>query len=249
MTLRVFVKVVGFSAVERHALNTVFRLSEQRATIYSHWQAGAGTPQLALVDGQSPEARAEMESKPADLKAVWVGAAPPANAWRTFQRPIAWPAVVSAMDQLFAPTEVMDFDLDFDNGPDTQPPDPAPPGRAKVKRALIAAASRDDRLYLRARLALAELTQADDAESGAQALELARLNPYAVALVDFGLPDMDGWAFLKELAQAQPSLSHVIITKAQVTVAERLHARMAGAQGLFQKPPHPEKLHDLLRKV
>ena len=35
MAQRVFVKVVGFSDVERHALNSVFRLSEDRDTIYS----------------------------------------------------------------------------------------------------------------------------------------------------------------------------------------------------------------------
>ena len=37
MTQRVFVKVTGFTDVERHALNTVFRLSEQRGIIYSLW--------------------------------------------------------------------------------------------------------------------------------------------------------------------------------------------------------------------
>jgi hypothetical protein len=34
MGRRVFVKVVGFSDAERHALNTLFRLSEERDTHY-----------------------------------------------------------------------------------------------------------------------------------------------------------------------------------------------------------------------
>jgi hypothetical protein len=71
--------------------------------------------------------------------------------------------------------EVIDFDLDVDSaGPETQPPEPREP----AKRALIASADRNERLYLRARLALAELTQADEAETGAQALELTRAHQY-----------------------------------------------------------------------
>ena len=39
---RVFVKVLGFSDVERHALNTLFRLSEDRETGYALWSADYG---------------------------------------------------------------------------------------------------------------------------------------------------------------------------------------------------------------
>jgi CheY-like chemotaxis protein len=247
MAQRVFVKVVGFTDVERHALNTVFRLSEQRETIYSLWTSDAPeAPQLALVDGQSYEARLELESpRNKDLKLIWVGAVAPAEAWRTFQRPMSWPDVVNAMDELFTPPEPLDFDLDFDSGaPDTEPPYEAP-----AKRALIACADREERLYLRAKLALAHLTQADEAETGAQALELTRSNQYAVALVDFALPDVDGWAFLKELSETRPAIPHVILTKENASVPERLRAWFAGAEGLFDKPPHPGKLQSLLHRV
>lgn len=248
MTQRVFVKVVGFSDVERHALNTVFRLSEQRDTIYSLWLADAPeAPQLALIDGQSYEAQLELErSRNADLKLIWIGSVAPANAWRVFERPLSWSAVVKSMDALFATPDALDFDLGFDSGiPDTQ----SPGLRGQGKRALIASADRGDRLYLRAKLALAELTQADEAETGAQALELARAHQYTVALVDFGLPDVNGWAFLKELAEAKLTIPHVIVTKADASIGERLRARFNGAKGFFDKPPHPGKLQGLLEKM
>lgn len=243
MTQRVFVKVVGFTDVERHALNTMFRLSELRGTIYSLWESGAPEqPKLALIDGQSYEARLELESpKNALLKLIWVGAVAPAHACRTFERPLSWPDVVKSMDELFASPEPLDFDLGFDEG--------AAPGDGTAKRALIASADRDERLYLRAKLALADLTRADEAETGAQALELARAHHYAVALVDFGLPDMDGWAFIKELTEARPAIAHVIVTKAQASLGERARGWFAGAKGFFDKPPHPGKLQDLLHKV
>jgi len=149
------------------------------------------------------------------------------------------------MDELFAPPRPLDFDLDFGSGAaDTLPPE-EPAG----KRALIASADRDERLYLRAKLALADLTQADEAETGAQALELTRAYQYEVVLVDFALPDMDGWALLKELTGAKPAIPHVIVTKTHASVPERLRAWLGGAAGFFEKPPHPGKLQDLLQRV
>jgi CheY-like chemotaxis protein len=248
MAQRVFVKVIGFTDVERHALNTVFRLSEQRETIYSLWLADAPEPpQLALIDGQSYEARLALEApKDSALKLIWVGAVAPAEAWRTFERPISWTDVVNAMDELFTPPEALDFDLEETDSSmaDTQPPDLPP-----VKRALIASADRDVRLYMRARLSLADLTQADEAETGAQALELTRTNEYAVALVDLGLPDMDGWTFVKELGETKPAIPHVILTKARASLPEHVRAWLGGAKGLFSTPPDPGKLQALLERV
>ncbi|MDP3759949.1 MAG: response regulator [Ramlibacter sp.] len=247
MAQRVFVRVVGFTDVERHALNTVFRLSEQRDTAYSLWMADAPeAPRLALVDGQSYEAPLELESPGNEgIKLIWVGAVSPARAWRTFDRPIAWPQVLKAMDELFAPPQPLDFDLDFDSGgPDTVPPD-----ERGGKRALIASADRDERLYLRAKLALADLTQADEAETGARALELTRAHQYDVALVDLALPDMDGWALLRELTGAKPGIPHVIVSKSRASMAERVRAWLGGAEGCFDKPPHPGRLQDLLQRV
>jgi CheY-like chemotaxis protein len=245
---RVFVKVVGFTDVERHALNTVFRLSERRNTVYSLWMADAPErPRLALIDGHSYEARLELATAhDPELKLIWIGVVAPANASRTFDRPLFWPDVLDAMDGLFAAPQEVDFDLDLgDDEADTRPPAPLVTG----KRALIASADRDQRLYLRAKLALAELTQADEAETGAQALELARAHQYAVVLVDFGLPDVSGWALLKELTEARPAIPHLIITKARASAGERVRAWLAGANGCFDKPPHPGKLQDLLQKV
>jgi CheY-like chemotaxis protein len=249
MTQRVFIKVVGFTDVERHALNTVFRLSDERGTSYALWTPNTPRPpQLALLDANAYESRFEAESTASGgLTIVWIGEKPPANAWRAFERPIVWTEVVQAMDQLFASTDV-DFDLAFDEepgGPDTQPSQLQDTG----KRALLASPSRDERLYLRARLALADLTQADEAETAAQALELVRTNAYSVALLDFSLPGIEGWQFLKQLKAAQPSLAHVIVTQSRVTLAQRIRGWFAGARGVFDKPPHPAKLNALLMKV
>lgn len=254
MAQRVFVKVIGFTDVERHALNSVFRLSVEQEYKYFLWEPSAPEPpKLALIDGESYEARVEVESqRDAEIPIIWVGASPPQIAVRTFQRPIPWAAIIQAIDDLVGPmSEPVDLDIDF--GVDTQPPEEAqdtlPPDEPPRRRALIVNSDRDERLYIRAKLALAQLCEADEAETAAQALELARDNNYVLAIVDFHLPDADGWKLLKELGTGQRPIAKVIVTKSRPSLVERLHAWFAGVTGFFAKPPHPSKLHDLLLKV
>jgi CheY-like chemotaxis protein len=252
MVQRIFVKVIGFTDVERHALNSVFRLSVEQEYKYFLWEPAAPEPpKLALIDGESYEARVEVEGPDAGIPLIWVGPTPPDRALRTFARPIPWAEIVQAFDDLVGPmSDAVDLDLEF--GMDTQPPDAQdtlPPEEPPRRRALIVNADRDERLYLRAKLALAELCEADDAENAAQALELARDNRYVLALVDFNLPDADGWKLLKELAEGPKPIAKVIMTKSKPSLGERVHAWFAGVTGFFEKPPHPAKLHDLLMRV
>jgi CheY-like chemotaxis protein len=241
MIQRVFIKVVGFNDVERHALNTVFRLSEQRETVYQLWAPDAPeAPQMALLDGLSYEARVEAESPAnAALKLVWVGEAPPDTIWRTFLRPLAWQDVVYAMDELFAPKPTLDFDLDFNEASAA-----AVSAHQANGRALIVSAEPTERLYLRAKLSLALLTLADEAATLEQAMELTKANKYQVAVIDFGLLGPQPWVTLKQLA-AVP-IPHLILLKAKVSLAERAHARRAGAEAVFRSPPDPGKLQELL---
>jgi CheY-like chemotaxis protein len=238
MAQRIYVKVVGFSDEERHALNTVFRLSEQCRTMYQLWTPQATEPaRVALLDGQSWEARVEAESPlHRELRLLWVGANPPATIWRSFQRPIAWPEIIGGLDAVFDPSAA----------PEARPAEPE--SAMTNKHALIVSADRGERLYLRARLALARLTQADEAESGSQAMELARGKQYDVALVDAGLGDMDAWALVGRLRRGRRPIPHLAMTKAQRSMAERLKA-WRGSTALLEDPPDPERLDAWLSRI
>lgn len=241
MTQRVFILVAGFTDLERHALNTLFRLSENSASAYVLWAPDAPQgPGLALVDGESAQAEAGLSAcEEAAIPLVWVGPAPPHRARRSFHRPLAWPVVIEAMG------EVLDggpIELDFDSDAiDTQPAQLEPP----PPRALIASAELEHRLYLRARLALSGLTLADEAENAEQARDWMRTQQYAVALVDFRLPG-GGWALIKELTQLGAEPTRIIVTKDRLSLADRLRGRMAGAAGMFDIPPDPQRLQQLL---
>ena len=240
MAQRVFIKVVGFSDEERHALNTVFRLSEQCLTMYQLWTPSAPEPpRVALLDGQSWEARVEAESpRHRDLRVFWIGAHAPASVWRAFPRPLSWHHVIEALDQLFAPDAGVDPDPD--HGPDSV---------MSQKQALIVSADRNQRLYLRARLALARVTLADEAETGVQALELARARQYDLALVDCKLADTDPWILLRQLRQGDKAIRHVAMMQAQRSMSERMRAWLGGADALLENPPHPGRLDAWLSRI
>lgn len=248
MAQHVFIKVVGFSDDERHALEEWFRLSEQCRTTYRLWPHESDVPPaLALLDAQSHEAGVEAESAlQRGLRIAWVGNHPPAQAWRSFPSLASWPEVMEALDTLFASDRSVDIeiglDLDLELGDATAP-------AASQKQALIVSASREQRLYLRARLALARLTLADEADSATQAVELARDKQYDIALVDGSLPDMNGWSLLRQLRTGRHPIRRVAMSQGARSVPQRVRAWMAGVDALLGEPPDPQRLGAWLSRV
>lgn len=271
---RIFVKVFGFDDVERHALNTVFRLSETRPTAYALWTATAPEEaELALIDGDSWEAAIEL-ANPAhdDLKLVWIGDNAPSRARLAIKRPLQWAAVIEGMDALLEaehpqvtgkPVEpeldldllsesgaVLDLDLDFDSQAPTAPsPLEEPAAEAEQAQVLVVDADRDARLYLRARLAMAGRLVVDEAASGSEALKLMDTRLYKLVILDMDLPDIDGWEMVKRVEASRPPIEFLILTGSKLTPLDAVRGWFAGARGSLRKPLHPGKLKYLLRSA
>lgn len=240
----VYVKVVGFRDGERHALNTLFRLSAGRPTSYKLWTPEAPVaPHLAMIDLEACEASQvpTLCGQNSNLKMICVGRDAPANARHTFERPLHWPTVVKVMDSLFDAGGKLDTEIDF--GGNELAPEPPP----SLKVSLLVDPSREDRLYLRARLALAGLTEVDESGTGAQALELAKNRHYDLVIAGLELPDMDGWVLLREFMSLEPAIGNVIVTSTDKSWQMREHAQASGCQGLLEKPYDPLKIIELLK--
>jgi CheY-like chemotaxis protein len=239
MAQRIFIKVVGFSDEERHLLNTVFRLSEQCRTMYQLWTPAASEPaRAALLDGQSWEARVEAESllRP-EIRLLWVGAQAPAHVWRAFARPVQWGEGIAGLDALFSPDSAAD--------------DAAAAKLESLmsrKQALIVSADREERLYLRARLALARLTLADEAASAVEALACARRKQYDLVLIDRRLVKAEPWALVRRLRGGPRPVRHLALTRGARTPADLVRARVAGAL-LLEDPPDPDRLDAWLSRI
>ena len=242
----VYVKVVGFRDVERHTLNTVFRLSAGRPTSYGLWTPDSPVaPHLVLVDLDAYQAGLELASPDMNptLKMICIGKGAPAHAWRSFERPLHWPDVVAAMDELFAIATPSADSADFADFDQTIR---LPPG---YKLALLIDPSREDRMYLRARLSLAGHTHVDDAESAAQALELAHQRHYDLVIMSLDLPDMEGWEMVRQLVNLEPAMGRVIVTTPDKSWQMREHAEQSGCFGLFEKPYDPLQVVQMLQKI
>ena len=244
MGTTVFVKVVGFRDVERHALNTVFRLSTERSTCYALWTPEAPVmPHIALIDVESYEAGLALASPGLNrnLKLICVGNGAPAHAWRVFARPLNWTAVLHAMDQLFAPAGV-DIDIDLD-GEGTS--SVIPPG---MRVTLLVDPSRDERLYLRARLSLAGLIEVDEAQSVAQAQVKVRERHYDLVIVDVDTAD-DPWALIERLVAQDPPIGSVVITTTNNSWKMHERAELAGCRAVLDKPYDPGHVFRVLQMV
>lgn len=243
MGTTVFVKVVGFREVERHALNTLFRLSDDRPTTYAVWTPDAPVmPHVALIDVESYEAGLALASPGLNrnLKLICVGAGAPAQAWRVFSRPLNWTAVLHAMDQLFAKVGV-DINLDLDGDAIMT----IPPG---VRVTLLVDPSRDERMYLRARLALAGLIEVDETESVAQAQARVRERHYDLVIVDVDTAD-DPWGLVERLVAMDPPIGSVVVTTVNSSWQMHERAELAGCRAVLEKPYDPSHVFSVLTMV
>lgn len=245
MSSSIWVKVVGFSAVERHSLNTLFRLSVRQTPAYSLWTPDApAPPHVSLIDMDCHEAEVELASPTfnPNLKIICVGGKTHSSAWRSFQRPVDWNAMVQVLDGLFASHAYVDVVTGFDELDELG----APPG---MRVSLVVGLRPADRMYLRARLSLAGLTDVDEVETAEQASTSVAHRRYDVVIISLELADADPWALVQTL-KAMPTPPHAVIVATEKPSWSTMEkAEQMGCAGLLEIPFNPPQVVGLLHKV
>lgn len=241
--------IVGFADEERHAINTLMRLSEDREPIYTLWSPSHGeAPDLVLADGESFSAGAEIASMEArsDQHLLWFGSGAPERSRFVFQRPIQWSLVVDAMDTLFAPPTTVDIDFDLDLGfaaePEPAPEVPTPPPGPRV---LVIDPDPDRSFYWRAKLVLAGLPFMDDAPTLDAARALMAQQRYDLIVLDEPGNRPEGWAFAGDAVKGGVM---VFLALPGAPLMQRLRARFAGIHACLCLPLEPDQLYTTLRR-
>jgi len=245
MSSTIWVKVVGFSAVERHSLNTLFRLSVRQTPSYSLWTPDApAPPHVSLIDMDCHEAEVELASPTfnPNVKIICVGVKAHSQAWRAFQRPVDWNALVQVLDGLFASQGFLDIDTGFD----TLDENNVPPG---VRVSLLVGMTHEERMYLRARLSLAGLTDVDEADTAEQAGACVAHRHYDVVIVSLELPDVDPWGLVQTLKDMPLPPHAVIVATEHPSWPAMERAEHMGCIGLLEIPFNPPQVLGLLHKV
>jgi len=240
-----WVQVVGFSDAERHTINTVFRVSSTSPTNYALWKPElAAVPNVALIDLDSYEGGLLIGSPGwnSNLKVIGVGSSENHPVWRNFPRPVDWTGLLQVLDGLFAPKPELDFDLGGDDASEKT----VPPG---VKVAMLVGMAREERLYLRARLSLAGVTEVDEADTVGDASSRLLLRPYELVLISLELSDADPWGLVQSLKDLpSPTRSIIVVTHTPSWgVMER--AEQMGCSGLLEIPFLPQQVLKLFTKV
>lgn len=253
---RIFVSVVGFSDVERHALNTVFRLSEERELCYAPWSpliapgADIAVPaaQVALVDGASAEAvLAHARELPAGQRLIWVGTDAPAHAWRVLERPIAWSVVLHDLDAVYAARQVDSGYLDLDITSPGELEAETGQGAAEPRRALLVGVEAIDAVVLRSALEIADIPAIDVASTTDMAVTLMGRNVYRCAVFNLDEHQVDAWALARLFRTRFPdAMSFALSESAGSQVAwwsrrrVQRDASQAGLSALLARPLHAE---------
>ncbi|MFZ2307055.1 MAG: hypothetical protein WAW73_08385 [Rhodoferax sp.] len=244
MSSTIWVKVVGFSAIERHSLNTLFRLSAHQMPEYCLWTPDApAPPHVSLIDMDCHEAEVELASPTFNphAKIICVGAKSHEQAWRSFPRPVDWNAMVQVLDGLFATQGYVDVDTGFDTMADD-----APPG---MRVTLLVGLKLEERMYLRARLSLAGLTDVDEADTAEQASSAVSRRHYDVAIVSLELSDADPWALVQTFQGLMVPPQAIIVASENPTWPAMEKAEKMGCIGLLEIPFNPPQVLGLLHKV
>jgi len=244
MSSTIWVKVVGFSAIERHSLNTLFRLSVHQTPEYCLWTPDApAPPHVSLIDMDCHEAEVELASPTFNphAKIICVGAKTHEHAWRSFPRPVDWNVMVQVLDGLFATQGYVDVDTGFDIMADD-----APPG---MRVTLLVGLRLEERMYLRARLSLAGLTDVDEADTAEQASSAVSRRHYDVAIVSLELTDADPWALVQTFQGMMEPTQAIIVATEHPSWPAMEKAEKMGCIGLLEIPFNPPQVLGLLHKV
>jgi CheY-like chemotaxis protein len=265
MVAHVLVKVLGFSDVERHALNSLLRISQQRSPSFDLWTPAAQTsPTAILIDGKMVQADNEAAQASAQYphaRVLWFGAHPPVQAWQAFNRPIPWVRVLKAMDAAHAVqvhqaqgSDAQGFDVASQDFDDTTPAaQEAEHATSHAKRILIADDDLTCRLYMRAKLASFNLTHVDEASSGQEALQMASQKQYDCIFLDVDMPPGNGFDVCRAIKRQSRIDSKHLAAKAKVIlltsrngVIDRVRGNLMGADAYVTKPPLPARLSEII---
>jgi CheY-like chemotaxis protein len=102
--------------------------------------------------------------------------------------------------------------------------------------------------YLQSRILREQGYNVREADSAAQALEVANKRQPKLVLCDVHLPDTNGFALCRTLRTKYPDLQIIMTSATYTDEGARLSAMYAGAAEFISEPIPPERLVELVKK-
>lgn len=271
------VDVIGFNAVERSMLASIFALAARRDPGFVQYDpatTASGSADIYLVDADNPEALNEfrMLSKRANLPAVLVGAAPDDLGFPVLARPLQWARLLQALEEVVTTAGSSGAKRKDDDG--TLPLGMSVPNLARtntnsghsrpmVDPAEAAAAKKralgdtvlvvDDnatvRMFMKAKLAPFNF-EVDFAETGEEAVGLTGTREYACVFLDVVLPGIDGYQVCKLIKANKQAIKKtaVVMLTSRSSPFDKLRGSLAGCDEYLTKPLDEDRLLEVIAK-
>lgn len=253
------VAIEGFSAFERTALGSFFRLAGARVPAYVQVEPGAPFDWL-IADADQPAALASVGVLRRAGDTVFVGASAPAGAGAWLARPIDPVHIVRELDALverrgMARPALRVEPRAIERGgsraaPAASPATPLPGGGRDV---LVVDDSAIARKFLEQRLQGLGY-RAHLAHTSEQALAQVAVQPFAVVFIDIALgPDshLDGLQLCQQIRQRAGAgwMPALVVFTAADSAADRVRGSLAGCDAYLTKPLGDHELQRTLREV
>lgn len=248
--MNVFVKVIGFSADERHALQTLFHLSKDFDVGFTLWHpSDLLAPHVLLLDADSHEAALEVQSpmfRPLTKFIVVGDSALVDGAWKVLSRPLQWRQVLQELEALFAATQT-DIPIHTPEDDASTVMTGIPPG---YKTGLIIGLPREQQLYLKALLSLQGIAHVVEAENAGCATECLGKQCFDIVIISCSLPDADTAAFIHALQmQVRPPHAIVVVVPRGNTWERRNAIENWGVTGILDVPITPHQVGEMLARL
>lgn len=251
--MNVWVQVIGFTSEERHAIQTLFQLSQARETKFHWWtETVPHPPHVHLVDLESHEAELAIQSPSfcTNTKSLVVGnGSAVGGCWRVFERPLVWGAVIEALESLFERVHPVNDSADRADEAQTLPMDvplPVPPG---FKTGLIVGLAREEQLYLKARLALQGIAHVEETTSIDAAIELMQRRRTDILILGQTIPASDVVAFIQTQRDRRDGQMEVVVVLDEKPWDSIVNLEDQGLCHTLCRPLGPHQVHSIFCRL
>jgi len=267
------VDVIGFNAVERSMLASIFALAARRDpgfVQYDPASTASGSADIYLVDAENAEALGEfkMLSRRANLPAVMIGSDIDSPGFPILPRPLQWARLLQALEETVTAGGTSAAALARDEEDGTLPlghtltassagRTNAPhgfEGAAAQKRAagdtvLVVDDNASVRMFMKAKLAPFQF-EVDFAETGEEAVGLTGQREYACVFLDVVLPGIDGYQVCKLIKANKHAIKKtaVVMLTSRSSPFDKLRGSLAGCDEYLTKPLDEDRLLEVIAK-
>lgn len=250
---RFILEMRGFTDAEKNMLASTFRLTGRREMCYVEPTEGHQRADIYLINADNSQEieslrRLQVGVPNSYAPAVVIGRTAVETRWPFVSKPIHWMRLFEKLDEVMqralqerdkrAQNRVESWDgKTFRRSCDAKtPPVQEVIPEAKRETVLVVDDSATVRAFMRIKLSPFNF-DVDFAESGEEAVQMARRKPYTCIFLDIMMPGIDGYEVCKRIkGNSSTKKTAVVMLTSKSSMIDKLRANWSGCDAFLSKP-------------